>query len=105
MQPRFGLQEALEIGRRLDRAAVAGVDAIGFRPSSASRIAAARWSAASSAITVLEPIVPPELLPKWMMMLSTPASAMARASSTEVQNALVNRPLREACASTSTSRA
>ena len=51
------------------------------------------------------PTVPPELLPKCTMMLSTPASAMARASSGEVQNALVNSPMRDACPSTSTSRA
>jgi hypothetical protein len=68
-------------------------------------MAPARATAASCASTVFDPVVPPELLPKWTMMLSTPASAMASASSTEVQKALVNRPMRDAVASTSTSRA
>jgi hypothetical protein len=75
------------------------------RGASASRIAVARATATSRASTVCEPIVPPEELPKWTMMLSTPASAMASASSIEVQNALVNRPRRDALASASTSRA
>ena len=70
----------------------------------ANRMAAARWAEPSRPITVFEPVEPPELFPKWMMILSTPASAMASASPGVVQNALVNNPFRLASSRTSTSR-
>ena len=107
VQTRLGLKKSFEIGRSFDRRRRDRSQADRkISQDNASRIAAARPSAASCSSTVLEPIVPPELLPKWMMILSTPASAMARASSGRAAECLGEQPhARCLSSSTSTSRA